>query len=468
MKLAKFTSFANSLYPHEVIYLDSIQRFKDEKTIQVMDRIRFNVDNPDKILPYDKAIDKRKYSNLMKWIRKKLSEADVDLFFEWINKMDKKINMDNLIPEDEKQLSKFIKIITPTSFFFMRFYELLNSYRDYLLIRTRIFYYKSVQDYLQKYEMAYLHAVELNRKMNNASVDIIRQHTTSEGNSIRWEGFLMETFSDKFIDGFTRYKAFVRLTYVYYNCRLLYKLKSIYVDLNEEIQSKQFYSKRILANYYSNRAMMHAMLRETDLAEKYAFMSVRQKNTDYLFYLIKLGNILLLANKNKMALDIMVQNISELKNTNSMYNRIGFISVYLRTLYKNKMYAKAESFGDTFIAAYSKEILNSRWHLFFCSYFQILLKQEKYSKLISIEKKFNLVRMEKEYIGKASYIPTILWYQSLARYMEARINETKFKKTILASCGEILENKYNSLRISELRSELFEFAPSVFSEIELK
>ena len=303
--------------------------------------------------------------------------------------------------------------------------------------------------------------------MNNAAVDIIRQHTNSKGDSIQWEGFLMETFSNKSIDGFTRYKAIVRITYVYYNYRLFYKLKSIYEDFDREIQTKQFYSKRILANYYSNRAMMHSMLRETDLAEKYAFMSVRQKNADYLFYLTKLGNILILANKNKMALDIMIQNISELKSTNSMYNRIGFISTYLKTLYKNKMYAKAESFGDTFLAAYSKEIFNFRWHLFFCAYFQILLKQEKYSKLISIEKKFNLVTMEKEYTG-TSYIPTILWYQSLALYLEARINENKFKETILASSGEILENKYNSLRISELRNELFEFSPSVFSEIEPK
>jgi len=430
-----------------------------------LNKIQFNVNNQDKNQAFSIDIDKRKYSNLMKWIQKKLSAADVDVFFDWVNKIDKKVNMDILTPEDEIQLLKFIKIITPTSFFFMRFYEMLNAYRDYLLIRARIFYYQSVHDYLQKYEDAYTNAVELNRKMNNVAVDIIRQYTTSKGNSIQWEDFLKETFGNKFIDGFTRYKAFVRITYVYYNCRLFDKLKSIYEDLDSEIQTRRFYSKRILANYYSNRAMIHSVFREMDLAEKYAFMSVRQKNSDYLFYLIKLGNILILANKNKMALDTITQNLNEMNNTNSMYNRIGFVSVYLRTLYKNKMYAKAESYGDTFMAAYSKEIFNFRWHLFFCAYFQNLLKQEKYSKLMRIEKKFNLVKMEKEYTGKASYIPTILWYQSLARYLEVKISEKQFKETILSSYIKIPENKYNSMRLCELRKELFEFSPDIFSEI---
>lgn len=468
MQLTKFSSFSNSLYPHEVVYLDSIQNFQDDQTVKIMDRIRYNVNNPDKAKAYYPEIDKRKYSNLMKWIREKLSAADVDVFFEWGIEMDKKVNMDNLLPEDEKKLLKFVKIITPTSYFFMRFYELLNAYRDFLLIRTRIFYYMPVQDYLLKYEAAYLNSLEINRKLNEAAVDIIKQHTTTEGDSDQWEDFLMKTFSDKSIDGFTRYKAFVRITYVYYNYRLFDKLRDIYESLDREIHTRIFYSKRILANYYANRAMMHSMFREMDLAEKYAFMSVRQKNSDYIFYLIKLCNILLLKNKNARALELMTQNIPEMKNTNSMYSRIGFVSVYLRSLNKNKMYAEAESYGDSFLAAYKNDIFNYRWHIFFCAYFQAFLKQEKYVKLISLEKRYNLVQREKEFIGKARYIPTILWYQSLARYQEGKISETQFKEIILDSGGEMLENKYKNMRIKELHNELFDFSPNVFSEVKFR
>lgn len=467
MQLAKFTTFVNSLYPHEIAYLDSVQLFQDELTIKIIDRIRFNVNTPEKAKPFSPDIDKRKYSNLMKWIKEKLSAADVDVFFEWIIEMDKKVNMDNLHPNDEKKLLKLIKITSPTSFFFIRFYELLNAYRDYLLIRTRIFYYKPVQNYLLKYEKAYMHSISLNRKMNNSAVDIIQQHTTSEGDSIHWESFLKDTFSNKLIDGFTRYKAFVRITYVYYNYRLFDKLRGIYEDFDKEIQTRRFYSKRILANYYSNRAMMHSKFREMDLAKKYAYMSVRQKNSDYLFYLIKLCNILLLNNENKKALQLMTKNIPELKNTSSMYSRIGFVSVYLRSLNKNKHYSEAESYADSFLAAYKNEIFDFRWHIFFCAYFQSQLKQEKYCKLISIEKRYNLVLLEKEFIGKARYIPTILWYQSLARYLEGKITEKQFKQIIQLSDDKILKNKYKSMRIKELYNELVEFSPSLFSEIKL-
>jgi hypothetical protein len=468
MQLSKFTTFVNSLYPHEILYLDSIQKFQDEETIKIMDKVRFNVNNPKKPLAFQLDIDKRKYSNLMKWIREKLSAADVDVFFEWAIEMDKKVNMDNLLAKDEKRLLKLLKTINPTSFFFIRFYELINAYRDYLLIRTRVFYYKSVQDYLQHYEIDYLNALELNKKMNNSAVDIILQHTTSEGDSIQWESFLTDTFSNKSIDGYTRYKAFVRITYVYYNYRLFDKLRDLYEALDKEIATRRFYSKRILANYYSNRAMMHSMFREMDFAEKYAFMSVRQKNSDYIFYLIKLCNILLLKNKNKKALELMTQNIPELKHTNSMYSRIGFVSMYLRSLNKNNMFAEAESYGDTFLAAYKNEIFNFRWHIFFCAYFQAQLKQEKYTKLISIEKRYNLVQKEKEFIGKARYVPTIQWYQCLARYLEGKISEKQLKETIISSGGEALENKYKNMRIKELYNELFEFSPNIFSEIKFE
>jgi hypothetical protein len=164
----------------------------------------------------------------------------------------------------------------------------------------------------------------------------------------------------------------------------------------------------------------------------------------------------------------MTQNIPEMKNTNSMYSRIGFVSVYLRSLNKNKMYAEAESYGDTFLAAYKKEIFNYRWHIFFCAYFQAFLKQENYVKLISLEKRYNLVQREKEFIGKARYIPTILWYQSLARYQEGKISEIQFKEIILDSGVGILENKYKNMRIKELHNELFDFSPNIFSEIKFR
>lgn len=463
MKLSKFSIFVNFLYPHELKYIETIEKFENNEISQILDRIRFNVNNPDKTKDFFEDIDKRKYSYLMKWIKKKLELADVDIFFEWIINVEKDINMDCVLPEDERKLLYYTNVIYPNSYYFMHFYEMLNAYRDFLLIRTRIMYYKSILLYLQKYEQEYNRVVELNKEMNKSAVDIINHHISSNVDSIQWEGFLLNTFTDKSIDGFTRYKAFIRLTYIYYNYRRFSELKSIYNSLDEEIHTTSFYSKRILANYYSNKAMMYSMLREMDLAEYYAYLSVRQKNSDYLFYLIKLCNILIIQNKNKTALKLMIDNLNELKTTNNMYNKIGFVAVYIRVLNKNSYYSKGENYGANFLASHKKELFSFRWHIFFCAYFMSLLKQEKYTKLLSLEKKYKLVQKEKEFFGKARYIPTIYWYNSLSQYMEGRISENKLKEIITLSHKNTQNNKYLNMKTKELQKELFDFLPNIFS-----
>lgn len=462
MNLPKFSNFVNLLYPHELKYLDSVEQFENEEIIRIIQRIRFNVYNPDKTKAFFEDIDKRKYSYLMKWIKEKLDQADVDVFFDWIVKMEREINMDNVHPTDEKKLLKHTKTVLPTSYVFIRFYEMLNAYRDYLLIRTRIIYYKSIQQYLLKYESDYNRSIELNRKINKSAEDIINHHITSSGDSIQWEDFLLDVFRNKSIDGFTRYKAFVRITYIHYNYRKFDELKEIYDELDAEIQTSSFYSKRILANYYSNRAMMHSMLREMELAEYNAFLSVRQKNSDYLFYLIKLCNILIIENKNSMALKLMTENMTELKTNNSMYTQIGFVSVYIRVLNKNGKYEKGERFGESFLANNKKELFSYRWHIFFCAYFMSLLKQEKYKKLLNLEKRYHLVQREKEFYGKARYVPTIQWYHSLSQYMEGKINEEKLRLILQVSIDENQGNKYLNMKIKELRKDIFNFLPNIF------
>jgi hypothetical protein len=468
MQLKKFTSFANLLYPHELLYINSIQQFENKETLDILSIINHNVKHPQQKLPYPVQYDKRRYSNLMKWIKDKLNSADVDVFFEWIMEMEKSINTDNILPKDEKKLLKLFSTLKPTSYNFIRFYQMLNSYRDYLLIRTRIFYYKEVEKYLKKHEKSYQKTIDINSAMNQSAIDIINQHTNIDGGSRHWEQFLLETFRNKKLDGFTRYKAFVRITYIYYNYREFDLLRVIYNELNEEIHTDIFYSKRVLANYYGNRAMMHSMLREMDSAEKYAYLSIRQQNSDFLFYLIKLCNILILRNKNKDALVLMQNSLPQLKKTNSMYTRIGFVSVYLRVLNKCGKYAYAQSYGEAFLSAYKKEIFTVRWHIFFCPYFMSLLKQEKFKDVMHLEKIYSLSEREKEYLGKARYVPTLLCYQALAKYMEGKMSEQHLKELVQQSSEDVPKNKYINMKLKELHSELRDFLPDLFSRSELR
>lgn len=464
-KLQRFTDFANALFPHEADYLIAVQQFEDTEKIKILNLIHYNSKNPDNTLPYDVTIDKRKYSSIIIWIEQRLQEIDVDAYFDWMSGMDKKINMDNILPEEEKQLFKAIKRSNPTFYYFMRFYELIGHYRDYLLIRVRTQFIKPVMEYLEKNKENYEKALQINFNINNSAVDIIRQHTNSDCESYQWEEPLKEIFYNPEIDGYNRYKAVVRLTYIYYNYRDFEKLRDVYESLDQMLKKDIFYSKRILANYYANRAMMHSKLNELKLAEKYGYLSIRQKNSDYLFYLINLCGVLLRQNKHKEALDLMTGAIPEMKKTSSFYNKIGFVSFYVKTLNNNKLPAKSESYAESFLNAYRKEIFNHRWHLFFNAYLQSLLKQEKFSKALTVIKRNNLVKKERVNIGRAGYLPVMFWYSLVAEFEENLLDENELKNEILQSANLLLKNKYKILKINELLTELSEYLPAIFKDL---
>jgi hypothetical protein len=468
IKLVTFSDFANHLYPHEADYLLSIQKFSKGVNAHILSTLHYNCHNPIKAREYDPEIDKRSYSYIKTWIIQALDKADVDKFYEWLAFTEKQVMIDAITPEEEKEILAYIKTINPSQYFFLRFYELLQYFRDYLLIRVRNQFYKPINDYLQKHEAAYNRSMAINTGLNQAAEEIIRQHETLDADPIHYSDFLQTTFNDSTLDGYTRYRAAVRLTFLYYNYREFENLRVVYDELDRLFKTDVFYSKRLLANYYSNRAMMHSKLNELSLAEKFGYLSIRQKNSDYLFYLANLCGVLLRSGKYDKALKIMSSSIPELKKTNSFYNKIGFASFYTRTLVYNKMSKNAVSYATTFLEAYKKEIFATRWHLFFAAYLQALLSAEKYSRLLAIAKRYNLLALEKKFIDKTVYMPVLLWHNEVALYMEGRQSKEKLEETILSSARLLLQNKYKAGRISELLDNLSDSIPAEITAIRTK
>jgi len=465
LKLVTFSDFANRLYPHEADYLLSIQKFSKGVNSQILNILHSNCHNPLKAREYDPNIDKRSYSYIKTWIVQALDKADVDKFYEWLAYTEKQVMIDAITPEEEKEIIAYIKTINPSQYFFLRFYELLQYFRDYLLIRVRNQFYKPINDFLQKYETAYHRSMVINTQLNQAAEEIIRQHETLDAEPIHYSDFLQTTFNDTTLDGYTRYRAVVRLTFLYYNYRQFENLRVVYDDLDRLFKTDVFYSKRLLANYYSNRAMMHSKLNELTLAEKFGYLSIRQKNSDYLFYLANLCGVLLRSGKYDKALKLMSSSIPELKKTNSFYNKIGFASFYTRTLVYNKMAKNAVSYANTFLDAYKKEIFATRWHLFFAAYLQALLSAEKYSRLLAVAKRYNLLALEKKFIDKTVYMPVLLWHNEVALYMEGKQSKEKLEETIVSSARLLFQNKYKAGRINELLDNLSDSIPSEIASI---
>ncbi len=467
-KLVTFSDFANQLYPHEADYLMSIQKFNKGVNAQILSVVHYNCHNPHKRREFNPAIDKRSYSYIKTWIIQALDKADVDKFYEWLAYTEKQVMIDAITPEEEKEILGYIRTITPSQYFFLRFYELLQYFRDYLLIRVRNQFYKPITDYLQKNLNAYQRSNTINLKLNKAAEEIIRQHETLDADPMHYSDFLQTTFNDPTLDGYTRYRAAVRLTFLFYNYREFDNLRDVYNELDTLFKTEVFYSKRLLANYYSNRAMMHSKLNELEIAEKYGHLSIRQKNSDYLFYLANLCGVLLRNGNYDKALKLMNASIPELKKTNSFYNKIGFASFYTRTLVYNKMAKNAVSYASTFLDAYKKEIFETRWHLFFSAYLQALLTSELYGRLIAVAKRYNLLALEKKIIDKTMYMPVLLWHNEIALYMEGKQSKEKLEETIVTSARMLLQNKYKAGRIIELLDNLSDSVPSEIAVIRSK
>jgi hypothetical protein len=424
-----------------------IQQFHDKIRLKILEDIHQNCVEIDQFKPYDVTIDKRKYSHLKNWIVQRLEEIDVDMHYSWMSEMDRKIMTDSITPDEEKKLLREIKNYQHPIFFFTKFYELNLNYRHFLLIRMRYADHEMVEQFLNDHAPFYRQAKEIEEKIHAATHDIIDQYAQGATESKQWDEYLTNIFYDDKIDGLNRFMALVRLIFIGFNYRRFDVLVEKFDYLDQLFSKGQFYSKRLLLNYYSNRVMLHTKFQEWEKAAYYGHLSIREKNYDYLHYVNTLAAVLLRLQRNEEALMVMKTAYPDMKKTQSFHNRIGFVSFFIKCLNGNDQYRNAENFAESFLRAYKKEIFEHRWHLFFSVYLETLLNQKKYKKLIRVVRQHKLLNKEKAYQKRANYLPTILWYYDIGKFKEYLIDEQELIdniNTYLDQRDNILETKESS------------------------
>lgn len=464
-KLQKFTAFADTLLPHETTYLLSTQQFQDKVKLSILKLMDHNCKNIRQFTPYDTSIDKRKYSHLKNWINERLAEIDVDVHFEWMSEMERKIITDSIEPGEEKTLIKQIKNYDRLGFYFTKFYELVQQYRHFLLIRMRHAHHKVADDFLQKYKEKYQECKRVNERIHEATQDIVQQYSSQSAHSLHWENWLNEVFYNEELDGMNRYFALVRLTFVYFNYRQFDKLLKQYDYIDDYFAKGIYYSRRILLNYYANRLMLHTKFDEFQRAEYYGYLSVRDKNSDHIHYVNNLSAVLLRQKKYEEALQVMRNAYPEVKNTISFHNRVGFVAFYLKCLIQTNQFKSAENYAESFLRAYKKEIFEYRWHIFFSSYLEALLKQKKFIKVLKVVRKYNLLERERHYKSTANYLPTILWYDAIARYKEMQIQKSDITDLIQLSIVELDKVEGKRYQLKDLLEQIKPFIPGVVNSV---
>ncbi|MCB0852312.1 MAG: hypothetical protein KDD63_08830 [Bacteroidetes bacterium] len=426
-RLKKFTQFADGLLPHETRYLLSVQQMVDPVKLEILRQIDENCQSSTPTIAYDESIDKRKYSHLKNWINRQLKAIDVDEEYAWMCDLEQKIHWDNINPKEEKDLLKFIRNYSHPIFNFIKFYEVVRQYRQFLLVRLRYTDHQFVDHFLREYQAAYERSQLVNQQLHQATRDIIDHYSENSSESIQWEKWLSDVFYDDYLDGFNRYTALIRLVFIAFNYNKYTRVKEMFDYLDQAFAEGKYYSRRILLNYYNNRLLLHTRLKELDLADYYGKLSIRGKNYDFIFYVNNLCSLLLQSGKVDESWNILRDALPSLKTTHNYHSRIGFVALYIKTLIMKEEYEKAYSYGEINLKAYEKEILRYRWHRFFVSYLECLLFLGKYSELVMVVNRYGLLDKEKNYKTRPHYLPTISWYFFLAQY---QLGDLSFSRLI--------------------------------------
>jgi len=462
-KLQVFNQFVAVLLPHELHYLKEIHQFQDEENKSILAQMVEKVVH-NQLVHFDAEIDKRKYFALIQWVKHKLAAIDVDLSFEHINQLDSRIMTDTVDADTEKQLLTLLKF-TPSAYYFVKVYDLMLNFRQYLLIRMRFREHKLVNEWLTNHTLAYERSKAIYSELHQASLEITLEYKEGVLPSRDWANWLGEVFRDKALDGLNRYFALVRLTFWHYNHRSYQQLLPFYDELEVAFGEGQFYSKRILANYYSNRLLLHAQLDQLEEAAAYGYLSIRGRNADYIYYINNLSAILLRKNMPKAALELMRQAFQELKHYNNFHNRTGFVALFVRCLNETAQPQEGEKYAENFLNAYKEQVFEQRWHLLFSSYLQALLLQQKFAKLIRIVRVNKLMEKEQHYRKRQHYLPALSWYYALALFREGHLEQDELLQQLKEAAFTVATDKHRKSQLFQLVDELKKWAPSVFEKL---
>ena len=432
-KLKIFNDFAQGVLPHEASFLLNENRIRDDEKEDILNRVCRNAEDFYSSEDFDESIDKRKYAYIKKWITKKLQKADVDAHLEYLSYTERQVLTDTISSSEEKELHEFIHQYNHTSFYFQKFYELVKEYQDYLLVRFRYQDCEITEVFLRENQKYYLKSLEVRDEIFHATKDLTRQYTSQKINTKHWESRLLEYLYDDELDGRNKYHSFVRLVFLYFNYKEYEKAREIFDYIDSCFSQGLMYSRRVLFNYYANRVILHSNLKDLNKAEYYAYLSIKQDNSDRLFYLNNLVAILLRKEKNKEALDLLTGNYKLFKTSFNHHQKLGFATHYLRALVRNRRISIAETFANNFLYENKSHVFEHRWSRFFSNYLMLLTTAEKPLEVIKVTNKYNLLEREEETIGTQNYIPKIHWYYYLANYLNGQLSESKLNEKLINS-----------------------------------
>ncbi|HKL02742.1 MAG TPA: hypothetical protein VJ911_03670 [Cryomorphaceae bacterium] len=420
-KLKKFKAFADSLFPSEVAYVESNNDFQDPELVSILRSLKTHVTRDPSRVVFDPSIDPRKYSRMIGNFENKLQKIDVDYYYGWISIINHEITTDAISPRQQTRIIKEMEAFEPDWFHMGSFYRLVKHYEGYLLMRYREKDYHTVTEFLEKYREKYNENETTAARIRELSRVIVfgdAQKVATE--ELNW---LREVFETVSISKKTRYSAFLAYLMFHINTRVFEKLPALVQQLEEAIYHGDFYSRRILANFYANKLLVLNYAGKYEEAAFCGFQSIKHHTEDYLYYLNNYSSVLMHLNRFEDAIVNMKASLALYRETRDRNRRLIFISNYSRCLNQVKNYRKSVRLCGQFLDEMDQQIISLRWHYFFRMYFTALFQLDSCEQIIRLERKYRLVDREK----KAGFQPYLSIFRLGAGFREVKYTTREFK-----------------------------------------
>src|SRR5690554_1876129 len=253
----KFDLFVASVFPTEVEHVKQNNEITDPELLSIIDKLHSSVNFPEREIQFDQNIDPRKYSRIIKYFETKLQKIDVDAYYAWISKIDYQITTDAIPPEEQQRILREINAFERGWFHAASFYRTMQNYKRYLLIRFREKDYRIVKHFLDEYEDYYIDNKEIEAKIDELTSKFIIPETAHSRNIKQTDlDWLLTIFYDPNISKKNRYQALVAYNLHHISTRRITPMLAPMSALEDRLLKGEFYSRRILANFYANKLLL--------------------------------------------------------------------------------------------------------------------------------------------------------------------------------------------------------------------
>lgn len=422
--LRRFETFAASLFPTEVEHVRHNNKIEDPELLSTLDKLYTFVHFPERDTPFDSNIDPRKYSRIINYFDTKLRKIDVDAYYAWIAKINHLITTDAIPPEEQQRILREVVSFKPGWFHAAAFYVSMLNYKRYLLIRFREKDYLLIKNFLEENAAHFAKEESIEKKIDAlTSKFVLPDKLNSENVNPEDTNWLLKTFYNEKLSKKNRYQALVAYNLYHIRKREIKPMLKPMAVLEKSLLKGEFYSRRILANYYANKLLLRNYEGQYQRAAFCGLQSIKQYTEDYLYYLNNYCSVLMKVNRFEEVLKRSKEAMDIYKSSQDSARRTIFIANYCRCLNNYLEYRKSIRHAKRLIDELGASIFQFKWHYIFRIYFSALLQDGRHSELLRVEKKDHLSEKER----RSNFAPYLQLFTLAARFMEMKVAPKQFK-----------------------------------------